>query len=67
MNHISNEEFVTAWQKAEKRSDIKLEGMSYQSITQRASWLRKNGVNLKKFRLCLSTDVPALNKLIAKL
>lgn len=60
---VSAEEFVTKWQKADTSADA-LEALG-PFASARAAWLRKRGVNLKKFHGGpRGIDADVLNKLI---
>lgn len=65
---MTNEEFVALWQSSESKEDIETGyDLGLKAASQRASILRKKGVELKKFgRGMKEIDVEALNKIAKK-
>ena len=65
---MSNEEFVALWQSSDNQSAIETGyDLGLKAASQRASILRKKGVELKKFSRGVKViDIDALNKIAKK-
>jgi hypothetical protein len=67
--HIETDAFVRAWQRAKSPADVaRLCKQSSATVSARASFLRKRGINLKRFGRggWNRIDVPAINRLTRK-